>query len=170
MCARGTDDHNFVNWFEDIRTNRRQAPLDIPEANGALVHAGFLSMWRDSGLRDGLTDSMAHLLSAVGWDGPLYITGHSLGGALASLCAVYMKHTFVLDEVNVYTFGSPRVGNLRFKEVFQTMVGKLWTFLLANSEIPALLFLKQTFFCDEMVYIKCLSGLTCPECSLIEAN
>ena len=44
-------------------------------------------------------------------DLPLYITGHSLGGALAVVA------TYVLEDDRIaacYTFGGPRVGNLQF--------------------------------------------------------
>ncbi|CAN0119838.1 unnamed protein product [Ectocarpus sp. 4 AP-2014] len=43
---------------------------------------------------------------------PLYVTGHSLGGALASLAAYDIDKNFTLpDPTTLYTFGSPRVGN-----------------------------------------------------------
>jgi len=40
---------------------------------------------------------------------PLYITGHSLGGALATVATKFTKHKGGLAAC--YTFGSPRVGN-----------------------------------------------------------
>lgn len=39
----------------------------------------------------------------------VYLTGHSLGGALSVLIAAELYEDFDLGEV--YTFGEPRVGN-----------------------------------------------------------
>ncbi len=43
----------------------------------------------------------------------IYITGHSLGGAVATLIAAYLKDEQRIDPI-LYTYGSPRVGNENF--------------------------------------------------------
>ena len=49
------------------------------------------------------------------------ITGHSLGGALASVCAVHLYQKGVhLDSV--VTFGSPRTGNPSFAQWYDRVV------------------------------------------------
>ncbi len=45
---------------------------------------------------------------------PLFIAGHSLGGALATLCAVDVRARLAAPDVRLFTFGSPRVGNAVF--------------------------------------------------------
>lgn len=50
-------------------------------------------------------------------DRPVWFTGHSLGGALASLAAFRRREC----PGGVYTFGSPRVGNGIFAESFDTL-------------------------------------------------
>lgn len=53
---------------------------------------------------------------------PLYITGHSLGGALALVAAKYLCS----DSTGaVYTFGGPRVGDDEFFENIKTPVYRL---------------------------------------------
>ncbi len=42
------------------------------------------------------------------------VTGHSLGGALATLCGRDIQYNFPEHAVSVYTFGSPKVGNAAF--------------------------------------------------------
>ncbi|KNC79129.1 hypothetical protein SARC_08465 [Sphaeroforma arctica JP610] len=46
----------------------------------------------------------------------IFVTGHSLGAALCTLCAWELSHAFDPSELDmtVYTFGSPRVGNANF--------------------------------------------------------
>ena len=55
-------------------------------------------------------------------DAPLYVAGHSMGAAMAHICALDLKFTLGFDDVNVYTYGSPRVGNTIFKDFFNNMV------------------------------------------------
>lgn len=43
----------------------------------------------------------------------LYVTGHSLGGALAILCTADLKNVFGNVDLT-YTYGQPRVGNQAF--------------------------------------------------------
>ncbi|MDF2670936.1 MAG: lipase, partial [Paenibacillus sp.] len=44
----------------------------------------------------------------------LYVTGHSLGGALASLCALDSAVNTPFHNPRLYTYGSPRVGDPAF--------------------------------------------------------
>jgi hypothetical protein len=53
----------------------------------------------------------------------LHIIGHSLGGALATLCAEYSKSRRPGLTIKCYTFGSPRVGLKDFANEFTRKVG-----------------------------------------------
>ena len=63
------------------------------------------------------------------------ITGHSLGGAIATLCAVDLQYNFdgkegrtdpKISSLEVYTFGSPRVGNGAFSDSYNQRVSNTW--------------------------------------------
>ncbi|MEL6135893.1 MAG: lipase family protein [Cyanobacteria bacterium J06626_23] len=54
-----------------------------------------------------------------------WITGHSLGGALAYLCGLDLQYNFDLG-VQVYTFGAPKVGNEAFVESYNRRVPNTW--------------------------------------------
>jgi len=76
----------------------------------------------------GITDIYASLrtrLFAAVWslpkDKPLYVTGHSLGGALAVLAAPDLAANAGIVPA-VYTFGAPRVGNWRFMLLFNRLI------------------------------------------------
>ena len=54
------------------------------------------------------------------------VTGHSLGAALAVLCAIDLQYNFENHDIEVYLFGCPRVGNAAFaksynKRIFKTL-------------------------------------------------
>lgn len=53
-------------------------------------------------------------------------TGHSLGAALSTIAAVYFAEKYVHVPVCCYTFGSPRVGNRKFTDIFHKEVDVHW--------------------------------------------
>ena len=57
-------------------------------------------------------------------DIPLYITGHSLGAALATVCTQRLEHTPEFQEriAACYTYGSPRVGDSHFDMDFKSPI------------------------------------------------
>ncbi len=65
-------------------------------------------------------------------DLPLYITGHSLGGALA----VVATHSLPSEHIAAcYTYGGPRVGNLQFGQMVRPPV---YRFINASDIVPRL--------------------------------
>ena len=69
----------------------------------------------------------------------IYVTGHSLGGALATISALHLAQFLKLDlsreetesRIFLYTFASPRVGNQKFAEECSQ---KFRAYRIANSE------------------------------------
>ncbi|PXF47655.1 hypothetical protein BWQ96_02517 [Gracilariopsis chorda] len=59
---------------------------------------------------------------------PVFLTGHSLGGALATICSLdlWVKLNLSRREIFVSTFGSPRVGNRNFQIVYDQVVPLHW--------------------------------------------
>ncbi len=103
VAFRGTD--NVEDWWHDAKF--RQV-----NDGGRLVHAGFY----DSAAA--LWGPMLGILREM-WqrDDRLWITGHSLGGAIATLIAKWLNDTN-WDISGVYTFGQPRVGSVDFADKY----------------------------------------------------
>lgn len=86
-----------------------------------LVHHGFASAFGQlAGWVARLTDRYT----------PVVVTGHSLGGALATLCAQFLAGRGY-GVAPVYTFGSPRVGNADFAAAYTPT-----QFRLVNDDDP----------------------------------
>ena len=114
LAFRGTDSRSIYNWAENMRYWRTDLPLPVPGAAGAMVHTGFYVSWNASALAPNLT-AAALSLAAAHPAAPLYITGHSLGAALATVAAVDIAAKLPRSvRVRLVTFGSPRVGNAAF--------------------------------------------------------
>lgn len=67
---------------------------------------------------------------------PLLITGHSLGGALATMAAASL-HENGIQVAGLYTFGQPRVGDLSFsRQLNANLSGKIFRFVNNNDIVP----------------------------------
>ncbi|CAJ0589453.1 unnamed protein product [Cylicocyclus nassatus] len=70
----------------------------------------------------------------------LIFTGHSLGGALAVLAAARtVKEGYRPgNEITIYTFGEPRVGDLRFAESFDQIIPDSYRVVFRRDCVPHL--------------------------------
>jgi hypothetical protein len=84
-------------------------------------------------------------------DAQVFITGHSLGGALATLATLHIAAETKFQNPTLYSFASPRVGNKQFAESFINL--NLKAFRIANSEdiIPTLPPATSTLMEPEMI-------------------
>jgi predicted lipase len=59
---------------------------------------------------------------------PVVVTGHSLGGAIATLAAVDLVEEGIVSpgNIGVWNFGSPRVGNQIFSDYATQLLPVLW--------------------------------------------
>jgi hypothetical protein len=108
LAFRGTQVDDFWSSVLDFSVDAHFLP--VPDPHGDLVHAGFLAalgeVWAP--VETHLRDEQARKSR------PLWITGHSLGAALATLAANRCCDDPSLRLQGVYTFGSPRVGDPGF--------------------------------------------------------
>ena len=90
------------------------------------VHRGFLAAWGANGTRDRVLAYVNALLEHSPDRDKVEViaTGHSLGGAAATLAAVDIaRHCGVAQDcLTCYTFGCPRVGNHAFAAEYTELV------------------------------------------------
>lgn len=136
VVLRGT--HSFQNWINDFdaRMVKYNASSDCVEC---YVHEGFAFAWSQVALK--VISDVAVLREKF----PSYsivVTGHSLGGALASLGAIHLQQYFnneaavsnsfslravqklgIVPNIRLFTFGSPRFSNQALSEYASKLVG-----------------------------------------------
>jgi predicted lipase len=100
VVFRGTDEAS--DWGKNLNTKQETVPFV------GNVHAGFWSAWLS--VRDLVCDAVMYTSKRL--QKKIIITGHSMGGALAAICAADMFYW----NPDVYTFGQPRAGNAWFCE------------------------------------------------------
>lgn len=93
------------------------------------VHAGFAkaldSIWAE--LNEKLIDAIDNTRTNI------YFAGHSAGGAMAVLAAARFART-----CQVYTFGSPKVGDADFVEHIENKIPRMYRFVHNNDVIARL--------------------------------
>jgi hypothetical protein len=101
LAFRGTNPVTLPDWLTDVVVNL----VECDEYHGK-VHRGFSSVLRRT------WGKVETILEAVE-DRPLFLTGHSMGGALAVLTACRLAK-IGRPAVATYTFGAPRIGDPAF--------------------------------------------------------
>jgi len=92
----------------DILTDLSATSTSFPFGPGT-VHSGFSDAFA------AVVPQLTEFLSNCDKSKNVILCGHSLGGALATLCAAWVRQT-TPRQVMLYTFGSPRVGCRDFVE------------------------------------------------------
>ncbi|KAJ8906818.1 hypothetical protein NDN08_003304 [Rhodosorus marinus] len=105
---------------------RRALFMPIP-----LCHSGFVSAYRS--VRQAIRKEVDRLL--LERPRPLFFGGHSLGGALATVASYDLQKQLPNTAMFVFTFGSPRVGNLFFAQEYDELVEHCWRVVSAKDPI-----------------------------------
>lgn len=98
---------NFFSWIDDAEFALVNA--SIPDCSSCKVHHGFKAC-NDATIGN-VTSGVKNLLS-LHPDYRIIVTGHSLGGAVATLASISLIRAGL--DVLHYSCGSPRVGNTDF--------------------------------------------------------
>ncbi|KAJ1935897.1 hypothetical protein FBU59_005235 [Linderina macrospora] len=100
----------LMDWVKDFT----YFPVSWPSAvTGSKVHRGFLQAY--SSVSSQIEQSVAKLVAKYP-DYSIVLTGHSLGGAQATIAAVdyATRHPEWRSKMKLFTYGQPRVGNTKF--------------------------------------------------------
>jgi predicted lipase len=106
---------NILNWIDNIQISKI---YPYPEFQNIGVEKGFYKAYKylDNDIYNNIIN-----LSAKYNTINLIITGHSLGAAIATLLSFDIINSKLYDKYNIVsliTFGSPRVGNQEFVNLF----------------------------------------------------
>ncbi|HLO17928.1 MAG TPA: hypothetical protein VK206_24070 [Anaerolineales bacterium] len=110
LAFRGTE----IAKREDVLIDAEATRISVLEGR---VHSGFRIAYESVGKE--IEESILSLKNI-----PLYITGHSLGAALATVATQRLEHNPWIRETIAacYTFGSPRVGDQHYDIEFKSPI------------------------------------------------
>lgn len=118
VAFRGTEPTNPLDYFTDFNS-------DCVAFEEIFNFSGWGNIW--AGWADGVQAVLPQLLGTLTQytddKRTLWITGHSLGGALATVMAAIVTNMREHSIQGVYTFGQPRVGDPTFCKHFTQKLG-----------------------------------------------
>ena len=153
VSFRGTDE--IADWIDNINMGKTVSLSKIKEkfkksfkswmgmknsfSTNQLfgqVHQGFYQAFLDVWDKDEMWIELEKLIKETKL--PLWITGHSLGGAVATFAAAWMAERN-LPIRGVYTFGQPRCGDKNFSTTLNAKLpNKFFRFHNNNDIVPRL--------------------------------
>lgn len=127
VSFRGTQ--TAIDWEHDVEAVYE--PYGFVEGAGD-VHAGFRSVYKT------LQDSVLTALQEASKDCErVFVTGHSLGGALAVLSAPDLAVNMPAKLIpTLLTFAGPRAGLLRFHRFFNHLVPICYRVVASGDVVP----------------------------------
>lgn len=144
VAFRGSQSPSDLDGFKDWLLTNANNLLIIPEGHigtdfasagvGARFHRGFMGA---------LAEIWEPLVTAVqeAWEQaerPLWVTGHSLGGALALLAAWRFQRQFIPVH-EVVTFGAPMIGNALTARAYEReLPDKIFRYVDIEDPVPLL--------------------------------
>jgi len=124
VACRGTlppahsDSASVLDWIQNFfaePTSSTSGPYRVP----GQVHSGFFDA------TTAVADQVESLIQGFdpGPNHPVYITGHSKGGAVASILAYILSQNMGIPNVQpLVTFASPKPGDANFQAGFQSVL------------------------------------------------
>ena len=110
LSFEGTE--TLTNWLDDLKFAKTDRNMSCA---GCKVHSGFYDCWK--GLDAPMVEHVRALREAHP-AAPVYVTGHSLGAAIAVIAAYILQYDLGVPIAGVYTYGGPRVGNRAFASYY----------------------------------------------------
>ncbi|GAB4835242.1 Phospholipase A1-Igamma3, chloroplastic [Ancistrocladus abbreviatus] len=152
IAWRGTV--TYLEWIHDLKNILR--PAHFRDNPNVQIESGFYDLYTTKeedckycsfSAREQLLAEVKRLVERFkGEELSITVTGHSLGAALALLCAydiAEMRLNVVKEgnsvkkiPITVFSFASPRVGNLRFKERCEELGVKVLRIINVHDKVP----------------------------------
>jgi triacylglycerol lipase len=141
VAFRGTQPNQRIDWLSDF-----EALHETWAHPTGKVHKGFYEALRAVWGHpvNGREILPGRLLDRG--DRTVWITGHSLGGALAEVCAAQAYFACHIPVQGVYTFGQPRVGDDAFARLVHAALGdRIFRFINNHDIVPRVPFFGMGF-------------------------
>ena len=120
----GTDPFVVENWLTDLNA--------VP--SGDHIHSGF-----QAGVESVWEQIKSEIGKSAAPRSPLFVTGHSLGGALAVVAAKFLHERLGLQAHAVYTFGMPRcLGSRIVSDYERTLGSRTYRLVHGRDIVPTL--------------------------------
>ena len=110
VVFRGSE--SIKDWYYDLQILKHKYKDKI------WIHSGFYNQLHSDNIHLCIINKVRSILDEYP-DYKVFVTGHSLGGALATLFGYILAHE-IDNFITVVSFASPRIGNYHWKKSFES--------------------------------------------------
>lgn len=145
VVFRGSE--SLTDWINNMQMNKRELNKDV------WVHNGYHKILHDNEVYNRLIMTLNRILkNHENYD--IFVTGHSAGGGIASIFG-YELSKILNNTISVITFGSPRIGNLHFRENIKNSDNlKIYRITNKRDVVTALPFFFNYYHVGDVIHLK----------------
>ena len=131
IVFRGTQTQ--AEWVNNLKASQQKYINPANNESYGWIHRGFLSMATE--VIDPLPAIIAKQLDP---SIPCYITGHSLGAAVATVAAldIALKNPQLSEQIQLYTYAGPRVGDPTFARKYSQLLPNSYRVVNLADSVP----------------------------------
>lgn len=131
IAFRGTQTQ--IEWWRNLQATQKKYLDPATGKQYGHVHAGYLKIVRQQ-MGSTLMSAVRQLDPTI----PCYITGHSLGGAIATLAAmeIALHLPEIRDQIQLYTYAAPRIGDRTFAQTHSQLIPNSYRIVNSSDSVP----------------------------------
>ena len=131
IAFRGTQTQ--IEWWRNLQATQKNYSNPITAEQYGRVHQGYLTIVREQ-ISSILIETVRQLDPTI----PCYITGHSLGGAVATLSAIEIALQIpeIREQIQLYTYAAPRIGDREFAEAHSQLIPNSYRVANLSDSVP----------------------------------
>lgn len=129
LVFRGTQTQ--TEWLKNL--NAKQVPYVAPDGKTyGEVHEGFYK------LMQALKPSLESVVKQLDPTIPCYVTGHSLGSAIATLASMEISYLVpeMRENIRLYSYAGPRVGSPAFAKAYSERLPNTYRVVNLGDAVP----------------------------------
>ena len=131
IAFRGTQTQ--VEWWRNLQATQKEYFDPITGTQYGWVHQGYLKVMRGQ-IASKLINAVRQLDPTI----PCYITGHSLGGAIATMAAMEIALSIpeIREQIQLYTYAAPRIGDRTFAQAHSQLIPNSYRIVNLSDSVP----------------------------------
>ncbi len=131
IAFRGTQTQ--IEWWKNLQAAQRKY-VDLKSGKYyGMVHQGYLKL-----VREQVGPQLIEAVRKLNPDVPCYITGHSLGSAVATLSAmeIALQVPEIQPNIQLYTYAGPRIGDREFAQSHSKLIPNSFRIVNLSDSVP----------------------------------
>ena len=131
IAFRGTQTQ--LEWWRNLQATQKDYSDPITGDYYGKVHQGYFKI-----VREKIGKSLIEIVRQLDPTVPCYITGHSLGGAVATLSAIEIALNVpeIREQIQLYTYAAPRIGDRDFAEAHSRLIPNSYRVVNLSDSVP----------------------------------